>query len=284
MSSFFLRPVILLTSLLPATVYAAPVAKAIYSFGGSASDGFNPYASLAMNTSGDFFGITYNGGADGFGTVYKVTAAGKETVLYSFSGGTDGAIPLSTLIFENGGKLYGTTQGGGKHGYGTIFRLAPPSAAGGQWKEKVLYSFAGGSDGYWPESGLVADSAGNFYGTTANGGANGFGTVYELSPGGVKTILYAFAGYYNGDGQTPSSGLVRDAVGNLYGMTNSGGKYNQGISFKLTPTGVETVLNNFGTDGEQPFGGLIFGKGGALFGTTAWGGANGEGAVVKVTP
>jgi uncharacterized repeat protein (TIGR03803 family) len=145
-----------------------------------------------------------------------------DTVLYSFPGGSDGANPRSRLTFDSSGHLYGTTFQGGAYGYGTVFELSPNGSGG--WNETVLYSFCseGGkncTDGEYPYSYVLFDSAGNLYGTASEGGANGSGVVFELSPVGkswTETVLHSFS---SGDGSDPSSGLIMDKAGHLYGTT-----------------------------------------------------------------
>jgi uncharacterized repeat protein (TIGR03803 family) len=157
--------------------------------------------------------------------------------------------------------------------------------------ETVLYSFTGANgDGYYPASALIMDSAGNLYGTTVFGGANGDGTVFKLSPGGVETILHNFTGT-NGDGNDPYGGLVMDGAGNLYGVTVLGGKNNTGTVFTISPLGREKVLYSFGKkkdDGASPNAALIMDSAGNFYGTTVGGGLNGCslgcGTVFKVSP
>ena len=157
-------------------------------------------------------------------------------------------------------------------------------------KEIVLHSFTGGNDGSEPESGLIADQSGNFYGTTFEGGASDEGTVFELAPDGAETILHAFTG--GTDGGLPEAGLIEDAAGNLFGTTQFGGAYNRGVIFELTPDGTESQLYSFCslencTDGSGPAAALTMDKGGNLYGTTGIGGegcASGCGTVYKVEP
>lgn len=159
--------------------------------------------------------------------------------------------------------------------------------------ETVLYSFTGGADGGFPEAGLVLDAAGNLYGTTESGGdtscgpPSGCGTVFKVDKAGNETVLHAFAG--GTDGSTPLAGLVRDAVGDLYGTTVSGGSGGTscggcGTVFKVDRSGTETVLYSFAgdPDGASPEGGLIQDGEGNLYGTTAGGGANFNGTVFKL--
>jgi uncharacterized repeat protein (TIGR03803 family) len=147
---------------------------------------------------------------------------------------------------------------------------------------KVLYSFTDGSDGGYSQAGLIQDKSGNLYGTTHLGGANNAGTVFEVTPGGTETVLYAFG---NGsDGGYPTAALVRDKDGNLYGTTYGGGS-GYGVVFRLTPGGAETVLHSFagGGDGANPLGGLTLDAAGNLYGTTTYGGSANDGTVFEIT-
>jgi uncharacterized repeat protein (TIGR03803 family) len=261
----------------------------LYSFNGG--DGMNPGGALIFDGAGNLYGTTSGGGANSGnyinpspgGTVFELSPVSgggwTEKVLYSFgASATDGNSPLSGLIFDASGNLYGTTSSGGAHGSGTVFELTP--AAGGAWTEKVLYSFgADDGDGADPSAGLTIDAKGNFYGTTPSGGISGGGTVFELRPGagGVWTenILYTFS-----NGVSPTSGVIFDAYGNLYGETG-------GVVFELIPaaSGVwtEQVLHTFSSkstvsNGVGPEGGLIFDPSGNLYGTTYWGGCGSDGA------
>jgi uncharacterized repeat protein (TIGR03803 family) len=120
----------------------------------------------------------------------SASAATTEMVLYAFTGGNDGAIPYAGLIADSAGNLYGTTRNGGAYAGGTVFKLAPPAAGTTTWTETVLHSFAGSpSDGAYPYAGLIADSAGNLYGTTTVGGASNLGVVFKLAPDGTETVL-----------------------------------------------------------------------------------------------
>jgi uncharacterized repeat protein (TIGR03803 family) len=174
---------------------AAPVEIVLYSFTGQ-SDGRRPEAGLIADSSGNLYGTTGFGGASNEGVVFKLSLGGTETVLYSFTGvPSDGAFPgTSGLIADSSGNLYGTTEEGGQTNEGVVFKLAPSRT------ETVLYAFTGGSDGGSPVAGLIADSSGNLYGTTVEGGTPGLGTVFKLSPGGIETVLYSFTGGTDGSG------------------------------------------------------------------------------------
>jgi uncharacterized repeat protein (TIGR03803 family) len=253
----------------------------IYTFTGG-NDGGNPPCGLISGGKGvlpgkaRFFGLTYEGGASGYGTVYELGNAGFESVLYSFTGGSDGASPQSCPISDKTGNLYGTTEGGGVYGYGVVFKLAP----GG--KETVLHSFTGGADGGYPFANLVADASGNLYGTTVEGGDDGLGVVFRVATDGTETVLYSFAG---GDGAYPRAGLVMDKAGNLYGTTEGGGAQGLGVVFEVGSGGTEKVLHSFagGSDGATPVASVILDKKENLYGTTLGGGASDEGTVFRIS-
>lgn len=218
----------------------------------------------------------------------------NETVLYTFTGSSDGGQPAGSLVFDSGGSLYGTASSGGTSGSGVVFKLTP---SGGSWTESVLYNFAGGSDGGNPQSGVIFDAAGNSYGTTQFGGLGG-GTVFELSPshgGWTENVLYTFCSVSQcADGSQPLAGLTFDSAGNLYGTTSNGGASSEGVVYKLTQSGsswTETVLHSLsGSDGAQPHGGVILDQQGVVYGTAKYGGNTacdlgvGCGVVFEITP
>jgi uncharacterized repeat protein (TIGR03803 family) len=271
--------------------------KVLHSFNDNGKDGYNPYAGLIFDASGNLYGTTGYGGAYGYGTVFELThSAGigwTEKVLHSFNdNGTDGRNPVAGLVFDAAGNLYGTTYRGGAHGYGTAFELTPTGS--GSWTETVLHNFNyDGKDGYFPGASLIVDASGNLYGTTEYGGLYSYGTVFELTPtaGGswMETVLHNFG--YIPDGSIPYAGLIVDASGNLYGTTYAGGVYGYGTAFELTPTGggswTETVLYNFdnnGGDGASPPARLIFDSAGNLYSAGEFGGAYSYGTVFELTP
>ena len=257
-------------------------------------DAAHPEAVLIRDAAGDLFGTTtYYGGAYLWGAVFKVTKTSKETVLYSFTGGTDGGYPTGGVTRDAAGNLYGTTVDGGEgsdcyYGCGTVFKLDVTG------KENVLYSFTAGTDGTSPAAGLVQDSAGDVYGTTYyggnatcnKGGNSGCGTVFKVTQSGKETPLYIFTG--RTDGAYPYADLLMDAKGDLFGTTSEGGDlnctppYGCGTVFKLTKAGKLTVLHRFTgkADGAVPNGGLIRDAAGNLYGAS--GGGNGQ--VFKLTP
>jgi uncharacterized repeat protein (TIGR03803 family) len=202
------------------------------------SDGAYPFSGLIFDKKGNLYGTAQNAGdfdcgsSGGCGTVFEISAKGTFKVLHAFDGGTDCNAPDDSLIEDKSGNLYGTTYYGGNTGYGCIFKVA----SGGS-SETVLYSFKGtGDDGEYPLGQLVADSAGNFYGTTYYGGVNGDGTVFKLTPGGKETILHSFAG--GSDGAYPYAGLTVGKKGELFGTTKYGGgdancTYGYGTVFEI---------------------------------------------------
>src|SRR5205823_3179127 len=139
-------------------------------------DGQEPYAGVIIDSARNLYGTTQTGGTNGVGTVFKISAAGTETILHSFgASATDGQTPYAGLIMDSAGNLYGTTKQGGANVAGTVFKI---SVAG---TEAILHSFgASATDGLVPTAGLIRDSAGNLYGTTAQGGANVSGTVFKV--------------------------------------------------------------------------------------------------------
>jgi uncharacterized repeat protein (TIGR03803 family) len=313
----------------------------MHSFG-KAADGSSPEGSLILDASGNLYGTTFSGGTAGAGTVFKISTKGKESILYSFAGGADGANPVSGLAMDASGNLYGTTSAGGAYSAGTVFEV---SASG---QHTVLYSFGSiANDGTDPVAGVTLDTQGNLYGTAAAGGLYSYGTVFELSPSGsnwTENILHNFE--LQDDGGTPYAGLIFDHSGNLYGaatqggaggsdgggtvfeLTPSGGSWTFSVIYSLTGWGISgtfrdllfdastgviyatthcdgdydagtvyelkpsagtwsyTELYTFtgGTDGYYVFSNLVMDKGGNLYGTTNTGGANGYGEIFKVKP
>ena len=254
----------------------------LYSFNvAGTGDGEFPFAGLVLDGAGNVYGTTQFGGTHGSGTVFKVDTSGNETVLHSFTGGSDGANPRAGLVWDAKGNLYGTTFRGGStlctQGCGVVFKLDV------QGKETVLYTFTGSGDGANPSS-VILDKAGNLYGTTLDGeGAFGSGTVFKLSKSGKKAVLHRFG--VGAEGYYPYAPLVLDAAGNLYGTTQAGGVA-YGTVFKLNTSGKKfAVLHSFtggALDGAQPFAPLVLDAAGNLYGTTYWGGTSNAGTIFKV--
>jgi uncharacterized repeat protein (TIGR03803 family) len=273
------------------------------------TDGKRPTTRLTQDAAGNLYGTTTYGGAYGTmlsigardsGTIFKIDTSGKETVLYNFCSVTSGPVACADgknpngLVRDSAGNLYGTTSfAGSANDGGTVLKLDNSG------KATVLYTFCRNlpcTDGNGP-SDLIQDAAGNLYGTTFSGGSggDGGGTVFKIDNSGKETVLYNFCSESNcTDGQYPSSGVILDALGNLYGTTNEGGYQGCGVVFKVDGAGKETVLQNFCLDpnfkpssiGLVPSG-LIKDAAGNLYGTTKYGGTydNGtyqSGTVFKV--
>jgi uncharacterized repeat protein (TIGR03803 family) len=282
--------------------------RVLHNFDYNLKDGVFPVPTLIFDHAGNLYGTTEGGGRYENGIVFglspKAGGGWTETVLHDFNkNGTDGAYPYAGLIVDADGNLYGTTWEGGKfspeckiNGCGTVFELSPKK--GGVWVETILHNFNDdGEDGIGPEAGLTLGANGDLYGTTFQGGKNGGGTVFELSPktsGGWKeTVLHNFG--KGSDGRWPEASLIFDASGNIYSTTVSGGNYGFGTVFELSPkTGggwAETILHNFtnsGNGGYTPFAALILDASGNLYGATSTGGKYGSygsgGTVFELSP
>jgi uncharacterized repeat protein (TIGR03803 family) len=264
--------------------------KVLYAFTGG-TDGGRSEGGVILDKAGNLYGTTNSGGMYNAGTVFELSPSNgswNETVLYGFTGGSDGAYPMAGLTFC-GGNLYGTTlEGGG--GWGVVFELV---ALANGWKQSVIYNFSAQHDGEEPYGGLTCDAAGALYGTTYAGGIYGGGTVFKLTQMASsstrgkwsETVLHSF-GNAN-DGVNPQGTVVLDKQGNVYGTTTDGGD-GRGTVFELTYSESgwsETIIYNFlgGNDGAFPYAGVVFGAAGNLYGTTYAGGTFGEGTVFQLT-
>jgi uncharacterized repeat protein (TIGR03803 family) len=293
--------------------------EARYSFT-AAADGDAPTGGVVRDSAGNLYGATPIGGAattqpciqpnsEGCGVIYRLTPTGsggwKESVIHTFTSAPDGSTPMGNLVMDGAGNLYGTTEYGGSgcpgfYGCGTVFELSPSGS--GTWTETILYDFAAGTDGNYPEAGVISDSAGNLYGTTAFGGNSGCntlgcGTVFELTNSAgtwTKTILYVFQDGL--DGGEPESPVTMDSAGNLYGTAPIGGDttgcnppYGCGTIYELSPgpSGwTETTLYTFQgkADGAFPNAGLAIDRIGNLYGSFRAGGKNGQGYIYRLVP
>ena len=244
-----------------------------------------PAGGVTLDSNGDIFGTTQNGGPGGYGTVYEIVNDGSHTItnLASFDN-TNGADPYAGVTLDSSGNLYGTTlYGGDVNGDGTVYEIAAGSNV-----ITTLASF-NMTDGANPYSGVTLDGLGNLYGTASGGGANdaaagGDGAVYEIAKGsGAITTLASFD---SADGSVPYGGVILDSSGNLLGTTSSGGDDGQGTVYKIANDGSHTLMtlasfNN--ANGAFPFGGVTLDGSGNLYGTTAYGGdANGDGVVFEI--
>ena len=270
----------------------------LHRFSGPPTDGALPNGPLTQDAAGNLYGTTGSGGNGGhpagYGTVFKLDAAGNETVLHHFTGGEGGAGPAGGVLRDSQGNLYGVTEygglpPGGPNGYGTVFRLEPDGTF------TTLHRFAAdGSEGKGLQTGLVQDAAGNLYGVTSGefSGGIGGGTVFRIDSAGVFTTLHDFS--TDSVAEDPRGPLMRDAAGNLYGVTRVGGDEDGGTIFRLDPAGELNIMHEFGrTDplggfpvsdapgGTFPHAGLVGDPAGTVYGTTWSGGDSRMGIVYQ---
>ncbi len=262
-----------------------PTESVIYSFTGG-GDGIHPHSSLIQGDDGNLYGTTYNGGSFGGGTVFRISSLAStavESVVYSFSGGSDGSTPSGPVIQGLDGNLYGTTQYGGSVNVGTVFRI---SGLADTPTESVIYSFTGGADGGYPVSGVIQASDGRLYGTTPTGGE----ALFRVSdPGGAPTfeILFSFFNSATLLGDIPQGSPIQASDGKLYGTTYYGGLNFAGTIYAVsdldgTPAVGFVVSLPGGTDAKYPAAPLVQTSDGGLYGTTSAGGGTGYGTVYKV--
>ncbi len=254
---------------------AAGTFKVLHSFQGNTSDGSGPYAGPSLDAAGNVYGTTYSGGSAGLGVVYKINTSGQESVLHSFTGGSDGSEPYAGVVIDAAGNIYGTTISGGTANAGVVYKI---TTAG---QESVLYSFTGGSDGGTPYSLLVVDSSGNLYGTTLLGGPSNVGTIFKITPAGKESVVFGFN--TRTCGGSPHGGVVIDSEGNFYGATGS-------TVYKFSPSSGCTKLAGLTekNGGEASWNSLAIDSAGNLYGTTMPpdpdNGPSPYGSVFKVTP
>lgn len=253
----------------------------LYDFGSIPGDGADPVAGLAFDSAGNLYGTTRVGGANGNGTVFKLTPNPSgywtETQLYSFQSGTDGSEPFAGVVLDADGHVYGTTEIGGQ-GYGTVFELAP--LANGTWKEHLIHTFTGGSDGGQPFGGVVIDASGNLYGNAGSGGANSCGLVFEFSKSAGAWHEQVVHMFHGTDGCSVYSSLYLAPLGIIYGTDI----FN---TFALTPLSGGrrfSVVYTWGPGEDNPNGSLVMDSHGNLFGTTYAGGSANLGTVFEVSP
>jgi uncharacterized repeat protein (TIGR03803 family) len=256
----------------------------LYAFTG-AQDGCAPYQGLIMDESGSLYGTTWQCGSSGYGTIYKVDAAGKFTVLHTFTGGpSDGASPLyGHLTMDETGNLYGVTSEGGagtacqeSRGCGVLYEFTRRGTF------TLLHTFGLGSDGCIPYGSVARGERGELYGTTWE--CDGSGTIWKVSTKDKEEILHSFAGGAS-DGCYPQAGVTRDVSGNLYGVTYFCGANGDGALFELSPNRSFTLLHSFdGSEGSGPVGEVLRTANGTLFGTTVAGGTDDLGTAWSYTP
>jgi uncharacterized repeat protein (TIGR03803 family) len=251
----------------------------LHAFGPPAPDGAYPWSTLVQGADGNFYGMAASGGQFGAGNIFQVTPSGVFNVIYAFTNGLDGAYPRAALIVGSDGNFYGTAAYGGSNGVGTVFKMSTSGVF------TLLCSLRTNNiDGQHLEAALVEGSDGDFYGTTAYGGASGGGTVFKITPTGVLTTLRSFTGSGT-DGSEPTAPLIQGPDGNFYGTTAYGGTRGSGTVFRITPQGVWTNLHSFtnGIDGALPWAALVLGTDGNFYGTTYSGGTYGYGTIFTIT-
>ncbi|HLZ43523.1 MAG TPA: choice-of-anchor tandem repeat GloVer-containing protein [Candidatus Sulfotelmatobacter sp.] len=264
---------------------------------------FWPQGGLIEDGAGNLYGTTRGGGTYGVGTVYELSppavsgATWNQTILYSFVPyGGGGFVPISDLVKDKNGALYGTFYFGGDPtcNCGGVYKLTPPAVTGGAWTESAIYNFKT-SDGHLPTTGALALTPnGTLYGTTLQGGTWDSGVLYKLATkDGItysESVLYSFGNL--SDASTPNGPIVLDSKGFLYGVTSLGGVFNQGTVYKYVPAAngnpaVESVLFSFGgskSSGSTPVGDLVFDASGNLYGVTTYGGSANDGLVYELSP
>jgi uncharacterized repeat protein (TIGR03803 family) len=280
-------------------VTSARVENVIYTFTGG-TDGGGPTSDLVRDAKGNLYGTTVaggnpactavEGGLTGCGTVFKIDTTGTETVLYTFAGGSDGAYPFAGVVMDSSGNLYGTTSTGGLYGAGQIFKIDTSN------NKTDVHDFEPGvgNDGADPKTDLTFAAGGVLYGTTLQGGdlnagdcaRMGCGAAFELDTNDVVTTIHSFEGPLS-DGQSPSGPLARDTAGNFYGTSYSGGIYNAGAVYKMTPSGTLTILHSFtgGSDGLEPNGRVYVDSAGVVYGNAlSFQPGPDYGVIFKITP
>jgi uncharacterized repeat protein (TIGR03803 family) len=239
----------------------------------NSGDGANPVGIMILGADGNFYGTAFSGGASGEGEVFRVTSGGSLSILASFNY-VNGINP-NQLLQGADGNFYSTTFDGGSNGDGTVFDVT----TNGILTSLVSFNYTNG--GFLPAAGLAQDPEGNFHGTTFEGGAFGYGTVFTMSPSGGITTLYSFTG--GDDGGHPAAALIQASDGNFYGTTVDGGAYDEGTVFQMAPDGAPVNLVSFDAyNGANPETRLVQGADGNLYGTTQNGGASGYGVIFRV--
>jgi hypothetical protein len=248
-----------------------------------------PTGNLVIDKAGNAYGVTQNGGPNGWGAVVELSPSNgswTETILYAFKGSSDGGAPYSGLVFDKAGNLYGTATRAGAsgcgQGCGTVFELSPSQSG---WSYQVIYTFTGGNDGGQPTAGLVLDKSGNLYGAAESFGANGGGTVFELSPSQSGWSFSLLASLTGSGGPVVALTLASPTV--IYGTNFFDGADGYGSIFQLTQSGGNWTykdLHDFtgGADGGYPGGGVTIDAKGNLFGDAVLGGADNFGVVWEI--
>jgi len=260
----------------------------LYSFGAQSHDGYAAVAGLTMDAAGNLYGTTPAGGLYGGGSVFQLVPSKSgpwtENILHNFGQGSDGSTPVAGVTLDASGNLYGTTSVGGASGQGRVFQLSKANS----WAETAIHDFKNGDDGATPYAGLIPGPSGVFYGAATDGGSQGGGTVFQLTPSSGSwefSVIQSVPGW-------GISGSFRDVMvdsaGTIYATTHCDGTYNAGTVYQLVPslgTWAYTLLYTFtgGKDGLYSFSNLVL-KSGKLYGTMNLGGTQGKGVVFEVTP
>ena len=300
---FTLRNALLIMILSLSALANAATESLLYTFKENTS--FWPQGGLLEDSAGNLYGTTRAGGTYGVGTVFELSppavlgGAWTITTLYNFVPyGSGGYVPISDLVRDQSGALYGAFYDGGDAvcNCGGVYKLVPPAISGGAWTESVLYAFKANSDGRLPTMATLAlTTKGTLYGVTTRGGTWDSGVLYQLTTTTGKTytekVLYSFGDL--ADASTPNGPVILDSAGSIYGVTSQGGAFNLGALYKYVPATIghvatESILFSFGgstTSGSNPSGNLLFDVGGNLYGVTnAGGSANDYGVVYSLAP
>jgi len=271
--------------LMGASIASAQTYSVLYNFGTFTGAPATPEEGImTQGRNGNIYSTTDYGGTNNSGAVFELTPAGEIKVLYNFcseTNCTDGSVPKGGLTLGYDGNFYGVTYSGGMGNYpeGTIYRMTPSGVL------TTLHNFeTQNSNGMLPTSAPVLGSSSTLYGVSYSGGQYGRGLMYSITPSGTYKVLYEFGANSN-DGSGPATPAL-GPDGNLYGTTSAGGIFPiNGIVYRITPTGQETILHNFsGTDGSTPSSPLVLGSDGNFYGTTLNGGSTGFGVVFKISP
>ena len=243
----------------------------------SFADGANPHGHLTLAKDGNFYGITHGGGANGNGTIFKLTPSGVYSVIHNMNKATEGGDSYASLTEGKDGNLYGVTYDGGTFGYGTIFKVTTTGTL------TVLKHLSQAIDGGYPQCDLIQATDGNFYGTCYNGGSIGYGTIFKITTAGAYTVIKNLS--YSTDGASPYGGLMQNTDGNFYGITLAGGSKGGGTIYKLTATGIYSVIHVFDpvTEGNSSLSVLINGFDNNLYALCSSGGLYNLGTAFKVS-
>lgn len=280
---------------IPASPLVPWTKTVLYSFQGGSDGAYPGYGDIVFDPAGNIYNTASQGGSFacsghlGCGAVYKLTLSGQtytESVIYNFTGGSDGAFPIAAASFDHSGNLFTTAYNGGNNDNGTVIQLTP---SGGGWNETTIHQFSPNSDGANPWTGVIVDSTNSLYGTTSTAAPNGGGSAYKMTSSDGSwsfSMLDSFSG--SGQNPGPRADLAIDASGNLYGTTYAGGAHGFGSVFKLTLSGGSYTYSDLydftgGNDGANPASNVVFDASGNMYGTAYAGGADRYGVVWKIT-